>query len=111
MVLNPDWVVVGESVEDVVGEEKCRWILSSRWRGLVGLPGAGAPGRCWLASVTKLCLHGADLELNKDNCRRASTRRAMLSLSSDREQLMQMVFIRESARSMAGRAPVVQTEV
>ena len=89
-------------------EEKCCWILSRRWRGLVGLAGAG--GQCWLASVTKVCLHGADLEL-KDNCGERSARWAMLSLNSDREQCIQMVFTRRSARSMAGNAALVQTEV
>lgn len=78
-------------------EEKCCWILSRRWRGLVGLAGAG---RCWSASVTKVGLHGADQELKKDNCGRKSTRLAMSSLSSDREQCMQMVFIRYSASLM-----------
>ena len=108
MVVSPDLIDVVEGVEDEE-DEKCCWILSRRWRGLVGQAGAG--GRCWLASVTKVGLHGADLGLKRDNCGVRSARLAMLSLSSDRGKFMQMVFIRESARSMTGSAPLVQTEV
>jgi hypothetical protein len=86
-----------EGLEGVVEErddEKCCWILSRRWRGLVGLAGAGAGGRCWLASVTKLCLHGADVALEMDNCSRRAACLAGVSLSSACERCMQMVFIR-----------------
>lgn len=113
--MSPDLIDVVEGVEKEEEEdeedEKCCWILSRRWRGLVGQAGAGAGGRCWLASVTKVGLHGADLGLKKDNCGLRPARLAMLSLSSDREKFMQIVFIRESARSMTGSAPLVQTEV
>lgn len=74
-------------------EEKCCWILSRRWRGLVGLAGACAGGRCWLASVTNVCLHGAGLPFKKDRWGRGSARLARVSLSNDREQCMQMVFM------------------
>lgn len=61
---------VGEGEGEVV-VARCRWILSRRWRGLVGLTaagaGAGGRGRCWLASVTSVCLHGAAPELKEGN--------------------------------------------
>lgn len=100
MLVVPDF---GE-VEGEVEEEKCCWILSSRWRGLVGRA-------VLLASVTNVCLHETDLGLREGNCVLMSAFLAMLSLNIDREQCMQMVFIRRAASLMAGCAPLVHTEV
>jgi hypothetical protein len=52
--------------------------------------GAGGRGRCWLASVTSVCLHGAAPELKEGNCGRGAARLAMVSLSIKCEQCMQM---------------------
>jgi hypothetical protein len=98
--------------------DRCRWILSRRWRGLVGLAaagaGAGGRGRCWLASVTSVCLHGAAPELTEGNCGRRAARLAMLSLSIKCEQCMQTGSIKKAAR-LDGRLRSswfrVQTEV
>lgn len=68
MVLrSPDLGDVVEGVEEEDADEKCCWILSRRWRGLVGLAGAGGR-QCWLASVTNVGLHRAGLGPKKDNC-------------------------------------------
>lgn len=98
MVVSPDFCVGGGEGEVVV--DRCRWILSRRWRGLVGLAaagagaGAGGRGRCWLASVTSVCLHGAAPELTEGNCGQRAARLAMLSLSIKCEQCMQMGSIK-----------------